>query len=67
MIVPLPTAHCGACFSPGEYQYSYLEQLVEGDEDSVAAKTGKRTFKKDIIKAEIKLIDLPGEPPGYVP
>lgn len=44
-----------------EYQYSYLEQLVEGDEDSVAAKTGKRTFKKDIIKAEIKLIDLPGQ------
>ena len=53
--------------SPGEYEYSYLEQVVEGDDDTIATKTGKRTFKKDIIKAEIKLIDYPGEPQGRVP
>ena len=44
-----------------------MEQQDEVDADTITAKTGKRTSKKDILKAEIKLIDYPGKPQGCVP
>ena len=43
--------------SIGEYSYAYMEQQ---DEDTYVPRIGKRAGKKDIIKAEIKLIEYPG-------
>ena len=40
-----------------EYDYQYVEQA---EQDKFVAKVGQRTAKKDIVKAEIKLIEYPG-------
>ena len=40
-----------------EYDYQYVDQATE---DRFVSKVGQRTAKKDIVKAEIKLIEYPG-------
>lgn len=40
-----------------EYDYQYVDQPTK---DQFIAKVGQRSAKKDIVKAEIKLIDYPG-------
>ena len=40
-----------------EYDYQYVDQATE---DQFVSKIGQRTAKKDIVKAEIKLIEYPG-------
>lgn len=43
--------------SVGEFSYAYMEQQ---DENTFVPRIGKRAGKKDIIKAEIKLIEYTG-------
>ena len=40
-----------------EYDYQYVDQAAQ---DQFVSKIGQRTAKKDIVKAEIKLIEYPG-------
>ena len=40
-----------------EYDYQYVDQATQ---DQFVSKVGQRTAKKDIVKAEIKLIEYPG-------
>ena len=42
----------------GEFEYTYVEQL---EDDTIVPKTSKRTSKKDLLKADITLIEYPGK------
>ena len=44
-----------------EYDYQYVEQV---DEDTFLPRVSQRKAKKDILRADLKLIEYPGNQPS---